>query len=230
MGAPFQNAPPMKIEIAPPAPGHVGRVVRPPWSRPQPPLPIDDILGGLGFGGQPIVVGGRRQGVGMDGVQFSEPPALREIDRMHEIANIATLSASLIDPAIVANPIRERSTLGNGHRAGFFAVDVLARLGCQNRGEGMPAVSGGDHNGIDVIASEEFKHVAIGRAVAAAMLLIDDFFGGFAPLAADIAHGHKLGFWLLQEYSQIVCSATAAAENPHHDPLARSDRPVEPQC
>ena len=50
----------------------------------------------------------------------------------------------------------------DGESAGFFAVDVLAGVGGQDGGGAVPAVAGGDQEGVDIGAGEQFLEVVVG--------------------------------------------------------------------
>ena len=163
VGAPFEDAAAVEIEVAAPAAVDVLPVVRPPRGRAEPQVPVDLVPGRLGLGGKPVVVGGRMERVGVDGRQFAELAVAAEIGGEDEVGHAAPLRAGLIDAAVAPHGVGQGLALGDGHRAGLFAVDVLARLGRVDRGHRVPAVAGGDQHGVDVLAGEHLAEVAVGR-------------------------------------------------------------------
>ena len=94
----------------------------------------------------------------------------------------------------------------------------------------MPAVTGGDQDGIHVRPlRQQLAHVAIHSAILIAVFAIDGVFGRFPPVLHHITDGDPLHIRLTQHPTQIVRPPPAHADATHHDAFARRDFPPATQ-
>src|ERR1035437_7791364 len=233
--APLQDAAAVEIEVPPPAPRDILRVVRPPRGRPQPAVPIAHLLGWLGLAGQPVVNRGRRPAVArthlrVDSLQLAEFAAARQVEGLDEIRPVAPLRPRLVNPSQPQERVRQRAAVGDGHGARLLAVNVLARLRRHHREQRMPAVARGDQQGVDILARPQLLLVGVHRAIVVAVFLVHHGLDGFTAFIAHVADRHELHVRLTQEAAQIAGAAAADAEAAHADAVAGRYGPVPPQC
>ena len=226
VGAPFEDSAAVEVVEAPPAALNIERVVRAPRGRSQPTVPVHDTLGRFRLSRQPVVRSKRRvpiagSGVGVQCPQGAELSASRKVDTVLEVSAVPALGPGLVHPAQPLVGVRQGTALGDRHRAGLFAVDVLARLRGQDRQEGVPAVARGDQDGVNVLAFPEIIHVRVHLAVVGPVVLVDLRLDGFAPLVAGIADRTELHVVLSQEGLEIALSAPADPETGDVYPVAR---------
>ena len=73
-------------------------------------------------------------------------------------------AAGLENPLIVPHGIDHRPALLDGQGQRFFAVDVLAGLGCGDRHQGVPMIGHHDRHNVDARTSEQVAKIVIGVA------------------------------------------------------------------
>jgi hypothetical protein len=91
-------------------------------------------------------------------------------------------------------------------------------------------VAGGNQNGVDVLAIQEFAEISMSRTVGIAIPLIDLFFDRFPPICPDIAHGKKLDIGLNQHSFQHVPSAIVDTDSSECDFAIGSDTVASEYC
>ena len=116
-----------------------------------------------------------------------------------EVRQVPPLRARLEHAAGAAERLRQRQALGDVLRAGLLAIHVLAGLGRQDRGRGVPVRPGGDQHRVDIAAGQQFAQVAIGRAVLVAVLGVGHFLDRLAARGLDVANRDKLHVRLRQK-------------------------------
>ena len=79
----------------------------------------------------------------IQGLQFAQLAAAREIDRESEIRQAATLRAGLKDAASSPDRFRQRQALRDILHARFLAINVLSGIGGQRCGDRVPVRTGG---------------------------------------------------------------------------------------
>ncbi|OPZ03119.1 MAG: hypothetical protein BWZ10_03321 [candidate division BRC1 bacterium ADurb.BinA364] len=144
-----------------------------------------------------------------------------QIDGETEIADAAPLRSRLEDAAVAPNRIVQVHAVAHRDAARFFAIDVFARLGRQNRSQRMPAVSGGDQQGVDIVSGQQFEHVAIHRAILVAVMRIGHLFDQIATLGLDIAHCHEAHIRLGQHAIQHRSPSWPDTQSAKNDSVAR---------
>ena len=164
--------------------------------------------------------------MGIKRLQPAQLAAAGQIDREHEVRQAAPLRAGLEHAAGAAERLRQREALGNVLGAGLLAIDVLAGLGGQDRGGGVPVRAGGDEDRVNVAAGQQFAQIAIHRAILVAVFVIRLLLDGFAPRGLDVADGDELHVRFLEEATQHVGAAAADADAAQHDAFAGSDPAV----
>src|SRR5690606_36176912 len=119
----------------------------------------------------------------------------------------------------------------------LFAVDVLARLGGSDDGNRVPVVRCRDHDGVDIIAFEDFPEILIGitgrESAGGDLLAVMEIDKGLSRLASsesaipvpatstiDVAHGHDLNAVLLQEARNVIHAHVAGADEAQRDAFA----------
>ena len=179
-------------------------------------------LGGSGSGGGPAALHGGHAGrMGVDGLELAELSAPRQFDGELDVRQVAPLRAGLEDLARAAEGLGQDQALGDVLRAGLLAIDVLAGVGRQHRGRGVPVRAGGDQHGVDVVAGQQLAEVAVGGAVRVAVLRVDHLLDRLAALGLHVADGHEPDVGLLQEAAQVVAAAVADADAADDDLFAR---------
>jgi hypothetical protein len=97
----------------------------------------------------------------MQRVERTEFAVARQVDCEHEVWQAPALRSRLEHPSGSAEGFRQREALRDVLGAGFLAVDILARLGGQRGGRGVPVRTGGNQHGIQIVAGQEFAQVAV---------------------------------------------------------------------
>jgi hypothetical protein len=110
-----------------------------------------------------------------------------------------------------------QAILLNGHGAGFFAIDVLAGAGGKDRGGAMPAVAGGDDDGVDIRSGEQLVHVNIAGAVIVAIVAVDGLADDFAVGFLDVGNGDEVDIGLLEETFEHLAPARSEADSADGD-------------
>ena len=122
-----------------------------------------------------------------------------------EVGDAAPLRAGLEDAAVAPDRVVQGLAQPDRQAAGLLAVDVLAGLGRQDRGRGVPAVAGGDQHGVDVRPGQQLADVAVHRAVLVAVLGVDHRLDRLAAAGLHVADGHELHVRLGQRSSSRSC-------------------------
>jgi len=106
----------------------------------------------------------------------------------------------------------------NGVRQRLFAVDVLAafkRGNCRNR---VPVVGGGDADGVNVLACDDFAEIGMGLAVDLPLVvLLDALLGGVAAGGVHVADGQHADGLVVQEGLEQAPVLDAHADEAHVD-------------
>ena len=124
--------------------------------------------------------------------KFSQRPVAGEVDAVLEIRSVASLRASLVHAPQPMKRIGETAALGDRHRAGLLAIDVLSGLRGHDGQQRVPAIARGDQDGIDVLPLPQVVHVGVHLAVAVAVMPVDLGLDLFPPLVASIADRPEL--------------------------------------
>src|ERR1035441_6723932 len=222
VGGPLQN-PGMEVPELAPSAIRVAGVIRAPRTWNQPLVPIEDQRIGLWpFFGPPTVAQrseGPRPIVGMHGQQFAELAAAGQPHREFEVGDVAALAPGLVDHPITADIFGQREAFRDGDGGGLLAVDVLAGLRRPDRHAGVPAVAGGDHDGFDIFAGQQFRVIAVDDAVAVSIVPINRGLDGLARGFPDIGDADKLNPRIGEGRRQILLAAVA-------EPAAAADDSV----
>ena len=109
----------------------------------------------------------------VDCFQLAEFALARQLRGELEVRQVPPLHAALEDPGRTADGVGQGQALHNVLRAGLFAIHVFARLGREDRKQGVPVRAGGDQYGVDVGPGQQFAEVAIGGAIGDAVDFLD---------------------------------------------------------
>ena len=135
--------------------------------------------------------------------------------------NRAVLSAGLKDSAPAAHGLDDAPALVNVERNGLFAIDIFARFDGIDAHEGMPVIGRGDHDGVDVIARQQFPVIIVsGASLAPPVAAVNGVHLPLALLAArpiDVANREKLHRRVVHEPAQMPAAHRAPADQPHLD-------------
>src|SRR2546423_4170179 len=123
-------------------------MIRRPWGRPQPHVPIQSSRNGFA---PEVTWFGRAAAVDVNFLDFSGLSAPTLADRPHVIAHHA-LAAAGNNPSITARGLDHCPALPNGERFRFLAVNIFPLAACGDHDDGMPVVWSGDVDRIDVFA------------------------------------------------------------------------------
>ncbi|KPL10472.1 hypothetical protein AMJ85_05690 [candidate division BRC1 bacterium SM23_51] len=85
----------------------------------------------------------------------------------------------------------------------------------------MPSITGGDQDGVDFLAREQFFMKPMRRTIPVAMMIIHEAFSLLAARPPAIAHRQTLHFRLAEEVPQIIQAAIATADDSESDSFAR---------
>ena len=134
-------------------------------------VPVHLLLVRLGFGREPTAAWTvpKPPGMGVERLELAELAAAGQINREGEIGQAAPLRAGLEDAAGAAERLGQREALGDVLGAGLFAIHVLAGIGGQAGGRGVPVRAGGDEHGLDVAAGQQVAQIAVHGAVLVAV-------------------------------------------------------------
>ena len=141
------------------------------------------------------------------------------------------LSAGLIYSSIPAGGFDDHLALCHREAGRFFAIDILASPHGHDRRQRVPAVAGGNQDGIDIRPfGEKQPQIAIRGTIFVAVLSVDRFFGGISLGFEDIADSDPLDIGLGQHIPQIIGTAAADSNSAHHDAFAGGNSSATSQC
>ena len=86
-----------------------------------------------------------------------------------KVGQAAALRAGLEDAAGAAERLGQLEALGDVLGAGLLAIDVLAGIGGEAGGGGVPVGAGGDEDGVNVAAGQQLAQIAVRGAVLVAV-------------------------------------------------------------
>lgn len=207
----------IEIPLTAPAALNVFLVVRAPGSGSQPEIPVTFFRIRGWFSGQPGIVQDRSIDRRVQGVEFPEFAALGQLDGGLKIRHAAALGAGLENAFGALDGFGEPLAAVDGDAARFFAVNVFARFGGEDRRIGVPAIPGGDEDGVDIPAFEEFPEVPIEFAGGSTLQIIDESLAGDAPQFLDIGDGHAAYVVVGQHSSENGSAAWTDANDAQSD-------------
>ena len=146
---------------------------------------------------------------------------MRQARRKLEVLDAATLRARLVDSAVSGDSIGEHPALFDRHTAWLFAVDILPRFRGNERGKGMPAVAGGDKNGVDVVSPENGLHVPVEHAIGVPVVFVDHLLDPFAAAALQVGVGDHLHIGVEQEPREVLSASIADSDAAESDSFTR---------
>ena len=215
----------VEVVVAAPAAADILAVVGAPRRRAEPPIPVADIRVGRWLSSEPVVLQDRLVGRGVERLQLAELAGVGKVHRIDEVRHAAPLRARLEHPAGFGKRGGEALADVDRDPARLFAVDVLARFGSEHRGGAVPAVAGGDENRVDLLAVEQFVHVARRRAVVMAIVGVDHRLPLVAPRGLDVGDREALDVGKREHGAEDIPAARADADHAEADPLTRCRHP-----
>ena len=90
-----------------------------------------------------------------------------------EDAGGALLGAELEDAFVAVDVFAQGPVFGEVEAHGLFEVNVLAGADGGQGGEHVPVIGGGDEDGVEVLAGDQFAEVVVGGAVLVLVVLVD---------------------------------------------------------
>ena len=228
MDAPVEQAGTgIEIEQSAPLPGDIVGVVGTPRGGAEPEVPVALLTRRRGLGGQPGVV---ELGL-VDGcvqrVEFAETTFAGELHGVLHERHAAPLCARLEDAARSMHRLGDLLAVADRQTAGLLAIDVLARLGRQDRGGGVPPVARGDQDGVDVAAGEQFPQVAVEHAVGVAVVLVHEGLALVAPARLHVGDCQAADVGEAEHRGEHVGAPRTDADDAKCDLLARGHGAVE---
>jgi hypothetical protein len=208
-----------EIELVPPLPADVGRVVRPPGRRPEPQVPVAHVRRGRRFAGQPGVAEFRHVDRGVQCVEFAELAAAGQFDGLLKRWHTPPLGARLEDATGFLHHRRQVLHVLDRQPTGFFAVDVLAGLCRQDRRRGVPAVARGHDHGVDVLTGQKLPHVPVGHAVGGPRELVHERFPRLATALLHVRDGDAADVGQPEHRVHHVGAAWPESDHPDVDLL-----------
>jgi len=222
--APFADATCVEVVIASPLAADIGGVVWSPGAWSEPLVPVDFISGRLGFRFEPFVThfgcvpGGN---VGAYGVDFAESACSEEFVCKDEISLAEALCSGLIDSAVSFCGFDDRPAFGDCHAGRLFRINIFAGAHRHDSGEGVPAVSGGDEEGVEVCSlGEELAHVTVSGAVGVFVVGVDLLLYLAASFFSCIADSDKLHIVFAEHPSEVVPAASSDSYSAEYDAFA----------
>ena len=157
------------------------------------------------------------------GAEAADAVVADESARQAEDARGALLRAELEDTFVTADCFAQGPVFGEVEAHGFFEVDVFAGAdGGQGR-EDVPVIGGGDEDGVEVLAGDQFAEVMVGGAIPILVVLIDPVAGLLEVGGEDIAEGNNAGVLLAQEVAHDALALGAQADAADGDAAAGGD-------
>ena len=212
---------------------HAELVVRIPRRGPEPAVVVQ--VGGDGLLGQVLRGGGESAELGADELDVAQPAVADDGRGTAKGGLGALLRAGLEHAAGATGDVHHRAALAHGERHRLLAVDVLAGLHGGDGDGGVPVVGGGDEDGIDVGAREEFlvRGVEVqalegGGAGVPGVAVLDASLHLLRLAAPDVAEGHDLTVIAAEQPTHVVAGDEAVADDAHRDPVARSRGAEQP--
>jgi hypothetical protein len=96
-------------------------------------------------------------------------------NRLLEIWYATSLGSCLEDPTRSLHRLSQLLTQTDGNTARLLAIDIFTGFRSHDRSRCMPAVTGRDQYGIDILSRQQFTHVSKQFAVLIAIVFIDEF-------------------------------------------------------
>ncbi len=154
-------------------------------------------------------------------MDLAELAAVGKLHGLLEVRHAAALGAGLEDAAEMAHRVGQVLAIGDGQPAGFLAVHILARLGREHRGRRVPAVAGGDQDGVDIGPGQQLAEIAIENAIVVLVVAVDQLLSRLAAAGLNVGDGHNLHVALGEHALEVISASGADADHPQRDPLAR---------
>lgn len=84
---------------------------------------------------------------------------------------------------------------------------------------GVPTITGGDEDGIDVVSGEKFAKVAVCGAVGIAVMIVHLGFSGQQTIPPNVAHRYELGFFERLEVRHYAGTSSTMPYGGHGNPF-----------
>ena len=145
--------------------------------------------------------------------EFTADPAMR---------HAALLRAVLENDSLLLDHFLQGQILFDGHPQRLLDVNVLAGSRRQNPDGNVPMIGRGNHNGVDIVAGQQFAKVAIGFPFA-------DGSDGISLVLVAVRGRHALKVRHRLGVVENILPATAHANVPDRDPLVGRGFVFQPQ-
>jgi hypothetical protein len=104
-------------------------------------------------------------------------------------------------------------------RERLFAVDILFAPRRLRGNDLMPVVGDRDHNGIDIVASQQLTVIVVPLAVFIPVRFINLLDGCLQVMGIDIARGNHLAVWQSQECRRVAGPLPTHSDNAQIDAI-----------
>ena len=228
MNAPVEEAGTgIEIEQSAPLPGDILGVVGTPGGGTEPEVPVALLARRCGLGGQPGVVEPGLVDGCVQRVEFAETTFAGELHGVLHERHAAPLRARLEDAARAMHRLGDLLAVADRQAARLLAIDVLARLGRQDRGGGVPPVARGDQDGVDVAAGEQFPQVAVEHAIGVAVVFVHECLALVTPACLHVGDRHAVDVGETEHRGEHIGAPRPDADHAERDLLARGHGAVE---
>ena len=156
--------------------------------------------------------------LGLDGSD-----SLGELHSLLEVRHAAALRSCLKNSARGFHGVGQLLAQFDRQTARLFAVNVFTSLSRQHRSGGMPAISGGNQDGVDIFAIEQFTEVPVELAVRAAIMLVDKCLSGITTAGLHVGDRNALHVGKSQHRLKVISTSRADTDDAQSDFFAGSN-------
>src|SRR5262249_4685596 len=158
--------------------------------------------------------------VDAQGVQLPEAAVAHQLAGEAGAGAGALVAAGLEDALVRLDRVTQRPPLADRVGQRLLAVDVEPGVGGGDPGQGVHVVRGGDDDGVQALVVEQVAEVAVGGAAPAARALVDQVARLGAVLGVDVADGHHLDVFFVQEHVDEAPPTATGADDADGDAAA----------
>ena len=136
------------------------------------------------------------------------------------------LGAELEDHAVTLDRLADGFAIFNRESQRLLVVHMLAETGCLGSDNRGPAFARREHQGVDILALQQFTVVVIGCARGVAVLSVHHIFGPFSGRFLHVADGDYAGLLTPGKTPDVAATHPADSDAAYRDAIARRCRAV----